>query len=674
MLVTGYPNQTWSKKCKIHQEYKTAPALRQRHPRWNALCHVAFPPEQVSVSRVDFGKATDAEPMELCLRVMDAGGLRGDRMVGEARVTLTENRGCGTFRLLGGGYATLSFRWSIPERLQLEEPREGPSAAEAAFERAVSFWARQDLSTSTGITHAKLELAALLATESATEILVWKESGVSLKCFDSMFFLYSLKHESKIESALFFLPKECPIPDFFLSLTKFLPKKHLWGPKRPECSWTWMNWSSKLPCCLATHFSAKGWWIIKKRCNYFLLCMGLGNLVCLLLFVGCDLFFFGWVSQIWLSVRLQQPRLKFEAPSVAEKSLQYLSPERKISPQWSIDDIKKDIFFVPLGVDDWEIHPFGKMFPHLDKLRCSGQWKMLLEVPQVSKERYRSSVHISITWWMSWMVNIFHIAIFFFAQKSSWKRVGIDDSIVYDRRWTSKLTIFTIRWGIFANRRCSLWCSLGPPKTGRHQDGSTSTWETWLNKLCNLGPLLSPWLTLNSGNYIFSRKIQVQTALLHALMVRNGWVRPGCPVSFPSLKLFPGSWWVGWWPSLKVSPVPQWLGSKRDSRCWSAKCRLGGKMLWIWGWFFLGSSEVHQISGDVSQRLKFWIRFNEWVIFVEGVLIKIVHTMILYLGSLRWCRFAFLWSGQNLLVLTRRQSFPDDGAVGALGSLYTSCR
>lgn len=171
VLVTGYPNQTWSKKCKLHQEYKTAPALRQRHPRWNALCHVAFPPEQVSVSRVDFGKAADSEPVELCLRVMDAGGLRGDRMVGEARVTLSESRGCGTFRLLGGGYATLSFRWSIPEKLHLEEPREGPSAEEAAFERAVSFWARQDLSTSTGITHAQLELAALLATESAAERL-----------------------------------------------------------------------------------------------------------------------------------------------------------------------------------------------------------------------------------------------------------------------------------------------------------------------------------------------------------------------------------------------------------------------------------------------------------------------------------------------------------------------
>lgn len=45
VVVTGYPDQTWGKK--LGRECKTAPALRQRHPRWNALCHVAFPPEQV---------------------------------------------------------------------------------------------------------------------------------------------------------------------------------------------------------------------------------------------------------------------------------------------------------------------------------------------------------------------------------------------------------------------------------------------------------------------------------------------------------------------------------------------------------------------------------------------------------------------------------------------------
>eukprot|EP00435_Cladocopium_sp_Y103_P049415 s1818_g14.t3 len=165
VVVTGYPDQPWAKKCD-GREYKTAPALRERHPRWNALCHVAFPPDQVSVSRVEFGKAAEAPPVELCVRVMDAGGLRGDRMAGEARVRLGASHGAGTYRLMGGGYATLSVRWSIPERIT------GPGTKtpeEEAFERAANFWAVRDLSTSEGITHAQLELAAILATEPVHE-------------------------------------------------------------------------------------------------------------------------------------------------------------------------------------------------------------------------------------------------------------------------------------------------------------------------------------------------------------------------------------------------------------------------------------------------------------------------------------------------------------------------
>ena len=143
---------------------------------------------QVSVSRVEFGKASKAPPVELCLRVMDAGGLRGDRMAGEARVLLDGARGCGTYRLMGGGYATLSLRWSIPERI--ERTGEVVRAPEdEAFERAVNFWTRQDLSSSEGITHAQLELAALLATEPvhATGKLgrIWPVG----KFFDSVHFV-----------------------------------------------------------------------------------------------------------------------------------------------------------------------------------------------------------------------------------------------------------------------------------------------------------------------------------------------------------------------------------------------------------------------------------------------------------------------------------------------------
>ena len=112
VVVTGYPDQPWGKKCD-GREYKTSPALRERHPRLGQASH-----------------------------------------------------GAGTYRLMGGGYATLSVRWSIPDK------NTGPSTKtpeEEAFERAANFWAMRDLSSSEGITHAQLELAAILATEPVHE-------------------------------------------------------------------------------------------------------------------------------------------------------------------------------------------------------------------------------------------------------------------------------------------------------------------------------------------------------------------------------------------------------------------------------------------------------------------------------------------------------------------------
>ena len=111
-------------------------------------------------SRVDFGRAPPPPVVELTVRVMDAGGLRGDRPAGEARVALHGDRGQGTFRLLGGGYATLSLRWSTRPCGQR------PSAAEEekAFERAIGFWSQPR-----DVTQAQLELAALLSTEGDSE-------------------------------------------------------------------------------------------------------------------------------------------------------------------------------------------------------------------------------------------------------------------------------------------------------------------------------------------------------------------------------------------------------------------------------------------------------------------------------------------------------------------------
>ncbi|CAJ1414210.1 unnamed protein product [Effrenium voratum] len=156
-LAVGYAGQPWAAKfSSANRECNTPPALRQRHPRWSARCQLGLPQAYVSPSRVDFSKEEPSEPLpELSVRVMDAGGLRGDRVAGEARVPLSAS-GCGTFRLLGGGYASLSLRWAVGGR---------PAALRRPdFERAVGFWSQQDLSSPTGLTHAQLELAAVLAT------------------------------------------------------------------------------------------------------------------------------------------------------------------------------------------------------------------------------------------------------------------------------------------------------------------------------------------------------------------------------------------------------------------------------------------------------------------------------------------------------------------------------
>ena len=100
------------------------------------------------------------QEVELSVRVMDAGGLRGDRMAGEARISLRQARGAGTFRLLGGGYASLSVRWSEPGGLGAS-PSELSNFAE--FEEALCFWSRQDLATPAGVQRAQRELQTKLA-------------------------------------------------------------------------------------------------------------------------------------------------------------------------------------------------------------------------------------------------------------------------------------------------------------------------------------------------------------------------------------------------------------------------------------------------------------------------------------------------------------------------------
>eukprot|EP00439_Symbiodinium_sp_Y106_P052817 s3443_g7.t1 len=160
-LATGYRGQPWAAKASGKPECNTSPALRQRHPRWNALCKLQLPKAYVSPSRVEFCKDDSApQEVELSVRVMDAGGLRGDRMAGEARISLRQARGAGTFRLLGGGYASLSVRWSEPGGLGAS-PSELSNFAE--FEEALCFWSRQDLATPAGVQRAQRELQTKLA-------------------------------------------------------------------------------------------------------------------------------------------------------------------------------------------------------------------------------------------------------------------------------------------------------------------------------------------------------------------------------------------------------------------------------------------------------------------------------------------------------------------------------
>ena len=163
-LATGYRGQPWAAKAAGKAECITPPALRQRNPRWNALCKLRLPKAYVSPSRVEFSKDEAApQEVELSVRVMDAGGLRGDRMAGEARIPLSGSCGAGTFRLLGGGYASLSVRWSCPSEFR-EEEEELETFRAKSFEEAVQFWSKQDLATCAGIARAQREFQAKLQT------------------------------------------------------------------------------------------------------------------------------------------------------------------------------------------------------------------------------------------------------------------------------------------------------------------------------------------------------------------------------------------------------------------------------------------------------------------------------------------------------------------------------
>ena len=170
-LATGYRDQPWAAKAAGQPECNTAPELRQRNPRWNARCRLQMPKAYVSPSRVEFCKDEVApQELELSVRVMDAGGLRGDRVAGEARISLEQARGAGTFRLLGGGYASISVRWSKGGEEGLDDF--GTREHFENFEQAIHFWSQQDLSSPTGVARAQKEFEAGSCLKGRVALLV----------------------------------------------------------------------------------------------------------------------------------------------------------------------------------------------------------------------------------------------------------------------------------------------------------------------------------------------------------------------------------------------------------------------------------------------------------------------------------------------------------------------
>lgn len=127
MLVVGRPGASWGAKTAKAPAVTSPIAMRQRHPRWDAKCAVPFAP---SVGDEDGG-------LELTVRVVSAHATRTDTVLGEARVSISGgvSSNMHTLRLLGGGFASLSLRWSLDGGQEARRDRGG------GFESALGFWA-----------------------------------------------------------------------------------------------------------------------------------------------------------------------------------------------------------------------------------------------------------------------------------------------------------------------------------------------------------------------------------------------------------------------------------------------------------------------------------------------------------------------------------------------------
>lgn len=150
------------------RQINTSVVLRDRHPQWGSTCTVPLPLQNSA--------SENNERLELAVRVMNAGAIRSDRLLGEIRVPLVDDmRGAGTYRLQGGGHASISLRWSKREPQAVVAPADSHVAAcprrsgsDGPFEDAFAFWsAHLQGSNEDAAASAAQELGLLLAAGGA---------------------------------------------------------------------------------------------------------------------------------------------------------------------------------------------------------------------------------------------------------------------------------------------------------------------------------------------------------------------------------------------------------------------------------------------------------------------------------------------------------------------------
>eukprot|EP00929_Paragymnodinium_shiwhaense_P105611 TRINITY_DN70657_c0_g1_i1.p1 TRINITY_DN70657_c0_g1~~TRINITY_DN70657_c0_g1_i1.p1 ORF type:complete len:707 (-),score=124.40 TRINITY_DN70657_c0_g1_i1:41-2161(-) len=152
LLAVGLRNQPWSVKVRWGTQAKVPVQLRQRHPRWGASCTLQIPCGLFIANSASIKATNDPLPeVEVTVRVMDTRASCADTVLGEARILLAQQpEGARSMRLLAGGFASMSLRWSLrgepftlphPQLLAWEEAgRWHDVITRWPFEGSLLFW------------------------------------------------------------------------------------------------------------------------------------------------------------------------------------------------------------------------------------------------------------------------------------------------------------------------------------------------------------------------------------------------------------------------------------------------------------------------------------------------------------------------------------------------------